>query len=125
MVSQYSSGCLGTCSVDQAGLELRDLPATASGVLGLKACATAARLTQLLCFPCGHNSNQKLKNEDGHRKHLCHQSGLRATKALTMCFSLSEQVGDSTGILELFWGPLGLWSKRFHTSRQNLRTLPT
>ena len=29
-----------TCSVDQAGLQLRDLPASASPVLGLKAWAT-------------------------------------------------------------------------------------
>ena len=27
----YSSSCPGTCSVDQAGLELRDLPASAQG----------------------------------------------------------------------------------------------
>jgi hypothetical protein len=32
-----------THSVDQAGLELRDPPASASQVLGLKACATTAR----------------------------------------------------------------------------------
>jgi hypothetical protein len=32
--------CPGTHSVDQVGLKLRDLPATASQVLGLKACAT-------------------------------------------------------------------------------------
>ena len=31
-------------SVDQAGLELRNLPASASRVLGLKACATNAQL---------------------------------------------------------------------------------
>jgi hypothetical protein len=36
----YSPGCSGTHSVDQAGLELRNLPASASLVLGLKACAT-------------------------------------------------------------------------------------
>jgi hypothetical protein len=36
-------GCPGTHSVDQAGLELRNLPASASQVLGLKACATTAR----------------------------------------------------------------------------------
>jgi hypothetical protein len=35
-----SSGCPGTHFVDQAGLELRNPPASASGVLGLKACAT-------------------------------------------------------------------------------------
>jgi hypothetical protein len=39
-VSLCSPGCPGTHSVDQAGLELRDPPASASQVLGLKACAT-------------------------------------------------------------------------------------
>jgi hypothetical protein len=39
-VSLFSPGCPGTHSVDQAGLELRNLPASASQVLGLKACAT-------------------------------------------------------------------------------------
>jgi hypothetical protein len=38
-----SPGCPGTHSVDQAGLELRNPPASASQVLGLKACATTAR----------------------------------------------------------------------------------
>jgi hypothetical protein len=36
--------CPGTHSVDQAGLELRNPPASASRVLGFKACATTARL---------------------------------------------------------------------------------
>jgi hypothetical protein len=39
-VSLYSPGCPGTHFVDQAGLELRNLPASASRVLGLKVCAT-------------------------------------------------------------------------------------
>ena len=43
-VSLYSPGCPETYSVDQAGLELRNRPASASQVLGLKACATTARL---------------------------------------------------------------------------------
>ena len=38
-VSLCSYGCPGTCSVDQAGLELRDLPVSASQVLRLKVCA--------------------------------------------------------------------------------------
>jgi hypothetical protein len=42
-VSLCSPGCPGTHSVDQAGLELRNLPASASRVLGLKACATTTR----------------------------------------------------------------------------------
>jgi hypothetical protein len=51
MVSLCSPGCPGTHSVDhsvdQAGLELRNPPSSASRVLGLKACATTAR-----CFSC-------------------------------------------------------------------------
>jgi hypothetical protein len=39
-VSLCSPGCPGTHFVDQAGLELRNSPASASRVLGLKACAT-------------------------------------------------------------------------------------
>jgi hypothetical protein len=39
-VSLCSPGCPGTHFVDQAGLELRNPPASASWVLGLKACAT-------------------------------------------------------------------------------------
>jgi hypothetical protein len=46
-VSLYSPGCPGTHFVDQAGLELRNPPASTSQVLGLKACATTARLRVL------------------------------------------------------------------------------
>jgi hypothetical protein len=42
-VSLCSPGCPGTHSVDQAGLELRNLPASAFQVLGLKVCATTAQ----------------------------------------------------------------------------------
>jgi hypothetical protein len=42
-VSLYSPGCPGTHFVDQAGLKLRNPPASASWVLGLKACATTPR----------------------------------------------------------------------------------
>jgi hypothetical protein len=42
-VSLNSPGCPGTHFVDQAGLELRSPPASASQVLGLKLCATTAR----------------------------------------------------------------------------------
>jgi hypothetical protein len=38
-------GCPGTHSIAQAGLELRNLPVSASQVLELKACATTAWLT--------------------------------------------------------------------------------
>jgi hypothetical protein len=40
----YSLGWPGTHSIDQAGFELRDLPASASQVLGLKMCRTTAYL---------------------------------------------------------------------------------
>jgi hypothetical protein len=43
-VSLCSPGCPGTHSVDQAGLELRDPPVSASQVLGLQACTTTAWL---------------------------------------------------------------------------------
>jgi hypothetical protein len=39
-LSLCSPGCSGTHSVDKAGLKLRNPPASASQVLGLKACAT-------------------------------------------------------------------------------------
>jgi hypothetical protein len=53
-VSLYSPGCPGTHSEDQAGLELRDSPASASWMLGLRACATTARLLKkkFLTFIC-------------------------------------------------------------------------
>jgi hypothetical protein len=41
-VSLYSPGCPETHSVDQAGLKLRNLPASASQVLRLKVCTTTA-----------------------------------------------------------------------------------
>jgi hypothetical protein len=51
-----SPGCPGTHFIDQAGFELRNVPASASRVLGLKACATTASLTcrvsTLLSTPC-------------------------------------------------------------------------
>ena len=42
-VSLCSPGCPGTHSVDKAGLELRNPPASSSQVLGLKAWATTAQ----------------------------------------------------------------------------------
>jgi hypothetical protein len=51
-VSLYSPDCPGTRFVDQAGLELRNLPASASRGLGLKACATTTlKILSLLLIP--------------------------------------------------------------------------
>jgi hypothetical protein len=47
-ISLYSPGCPGTHSVDQAGLELRNPPASASQVLGLKVCTTLPGWASLL-----------------------------------------------------------------------------
>jgi hypothetical protein len=49
-VSLYSPGCPGTHFVDQAGLELRNSPASASRVLGLKACATRPGCIHVFCM---------------------------------------------------------------------------
>jgi hypothetical protein len=43
-----SPGCPGTHFVDQAGLKLRNPPASASQVLESKVCATTARLCFLI-----------------------------------------------------------------------------
>jgi hypothetical protein len=53
-VSPYSPGCPGTHAVDQADLELRNPPASASQVLGLKACATTARLRMIFKIDIGY-----------------------------------------------------------------------
>ncbi|GAB1293641.1 AP-1 complex subunit gamma-1 [Apodemus speciosus] len=45
-VSLCSPGCPGTHSIDQAGFELRNPPASAFRVLGLKACPTTAQQEQ-------------------------------------------------------------------------------
>jgi hypothetical protein len=47
-VSLYSPGCPGTHFVDQASFELRNPPASASQVLGLKACTTTPGLDLFL-----------------------------------------------------------------------------
>jgi hypothetical protein len=46
-VSLCSPGCPGTHFVNQAGLELRNPPASASQVLGLKGCATTPSLSSV------------------------------------------------------------------------------
>jgi hypothetical protein len=51
-ISLCSPGCPGAHSVEQTGLELRNRPASASRVLGLKACATTAQLQTLFWGFC-------------------------------------------------------------------------
>jgi hypothetical protein len=64
-VSLDSPGCPGTHSIDQAGLELRNLPASASQGLGLKACATTAWSENVLSSTCLNDVNKA-----GHCKNI-------------------------------------------------------
>jgi hypothetical protein len=57
-VSLYSPGFPGPHSVDQAGFKLRNLPASASQVLGLKACATTAQF--IPASPKGYKIHQNI-----------------------------------------------------------------
>jgi hypothetical protein len=60
-VSLCSPGCPGTHFVDQAGLELRNPPASASQVLGLKACMHHERCFNKPKFLCAKASESILK----------------------------------------------------------------
>jgi hypothetical protein len=60
-VSLCSLGCPGTHFVDQAGLELRNPPASATRVLGLKACTTTPGFSFLFQCKTRSNQNQILK----------------------------------------------------------------
>jgi hypothetical protein len=77
-VSLYSSGYPGTHFVDQAGLQLRNSPASASQVLGLKACATTPGL--LACFETG-----LLCNPGCPRNSLCRPAWLWTQRSTCLC----------------------------------------
>jgi hypothetical protein len=76
-VSLCSPGCPGTHSVDQAGLELRNLPASASQVLGLKACATTPGYTSFSRPHTHPFSGRAFK----HRSHVAVNTLTRSPKA--------------------------------------------
>jgi hypothetical protein len=63
-----SPGCPGTHAVDQAGLKLRNSPASASRVLGLKACATTPGFCSYFYVKEACLVNRKLKSI---RVHTC------------------------------------------------------
>jgi hypothetical protein len=60
-VSLCSPSCTGTHFADQTGLDHRNLPASASRVLGLKACTAAVQLWNQL------NRNKNLSKQTGRR----------------------------------------------------------
>jgi hypothetical protein len=62
-VSLYSPGCPGPHFVDQADRELRNLPASASQVLGLKACATTPSHTLSFCLGWSNNKGYLLEHQ--------------------------------------------------------------
>ena len=73
-VSLCSPGCPGTHFVDQAGLKLRNPPASASRVLGSKACATTHGQVLLLCIflnPC-----RTLQHATQQINSICHAGKL-------------------------------------------------
>jgi hypothetical protein len=66
-VSLCSPDCPGSHSVHQAGLKLIDLPASASQVLGLKACATTAWLYMAVLMPTSFKP-RAMKGKQSTRK---------------------------------------------------------
>jgi hypothetical protein len=86
-VSLCSPGCPGTHSVNQAALKLRDPPASASQVLGLKTCTTMQPTRSLLqalhlfmpTLTCPHT-----------QAHACSLSGSTPTRAHTHTVSPSQ-----------------------------------
>jgi hypothetical protein len=78
-VSLCSPGCPGTRSVDQAGLKLRNLPASASRVLGLKACATTPRSFVFFFFK---SQGQKVTS---NRKKNQTRTGARVCVCVCVC----------------------------------------
>jgi hypothetical protein len=90
-----SPGCSGTHSVDQAGLELRNPPASASQVLGLKVCATTAQpnidLNQVI-WPLLFPPDQSYFNIKGLEKHYNHSKNQTNNKNLTWLFSFYNQI---------------------------------
>ncbi|GAB1287933.1 Nuclear receptor subfamily 1, group H, member 5 [Apodemus speciosus] len=87
-VSLCSPGCPASHSVEQAGLELRNLPASASQVLGLKACATTAWLcffrrsiTKNAVYSCKNGGHCEM---DMYMRRKCQECRLKKCKAVGM-----------------------------------------
>jgi hypothetical protein len=69
-VSLYSPGCPGTHFIDQAGLQLRNPLASASQVLGLKACTTMPS-----CYSSSYYVHQPIVGVPGFLGTQCKQNG--------------------------------------------------
>ena len=109
-VSLYSPGCPRTHFVDQAGLELRNPPASASRVLGLKVCATTPSQQHLFIkrkilvrYSCLGNISRRLTPA------VCGEGSLALLRILLVTgstFLLSAE--DHAGAQKQFFGPLVL-----------------
>ena len=82
MVSQYNPDCPVTHSVDQTGLELRNWPASASQVWGLKACATVYKVSSRTASqgytekPCLKKTKKKKQTKKKEQRNSSHMSCL-------------------------------------------------
>jgi hypothetical protein len=83
-VSLHNPGCPGTHFVDHGGLELRNLPASASLVLGLKACTTTPGYKQIFVVEIDKlnlkqtkTKNKQTKNPYSIRKTGRNQSNIK------------------------------------------------
>jgi len=105
-VSLYSLGCPGTHSVDQAGLELRNPPASASRVLGLKVCATTPGWQSVFLFGWFFWDRVSLCSPGCPGTHSADQAGLELSSPppSKLNFKLKVQVPGGG------WGPVGCWS---------------
>jgi hypothetical protein len=101
-VSLYSPGCPGTHFVDQAGLELRNPPASASRVLELKVCATTPGVESVLSAHLYVGSRIELSFPDVCGEHFCPlQPSLCANR---ICQSMHVEVrGQHGGVLLSFY----------------------
>ena len=102
-VSLCSSGCPGTHSVEQAALELRNLPASASQVLGSKVCATTGHLKMSLNCP----KKRVTQNQDLSFLVSVHASPLLSSPP---AFPSSPAISLSSWLSFPFWGWILLYS---------------
>jgi hypothetical protein len=97
-VSLYSPG---THFVDQAGLELRNLSASASQVLGLKACTTTTRLLKSFIFMYTENKRRCPKKMVSKELQLERSNNDYWAKSCSIgclaCHLDAAQVGDRAG----------------------------
>jgi hypothetical protein len=134
-VSLCSPGCPGTHSVDQAGLELRNLPASSSQVLGLKACTTTPSYSQVFMSQLSEDRHSK-KLSSATLSFPARPSVLKIYAIpklysfnFLLCFTANRKVVDTStsSIFKLIFGAeFGLKRKKYLWTNQiqNWKTHP-